>query len=101
MYTPLLFIGGLGGWEVLLIVSIVMLLFGAKKLPELAKGLGTGIREFKSSVSDPIKKEMEADEHKHQNRANTPVAEKETVVEKEQENGAVTAEDHTTKVRHA
>lgn len=77
MYTPLLFIGGLGGWEVLLIVCIVMLLFGAKKLPELAKGLGTGIREFKSSVSDPIKKEVSADESSQQDKVNTntPVVE--------------------------
>lgn len=73
MYTPLLFIGGLGGWEVLLIVSIVMLLFGAKKLPELARGLGTGIREFKSSVSDPIKKEIN-EEPKQKPSAKEPVA---------------------------
>ncbi len=81
MYTPLLFIGGLGGWEVLLIVSIVMLLFGAKKLPELARGLGTGIREFKSSVSDPIKKEMEAEDIKPSHRTTTPVVETKPVVE--------------------
>ena len=37
------------GWEVLAIVAVVVLLFGAKKLPELAKGLGQGIKEFKKS----------------------------------------------------
>ncbi|MEY3412577.1 MAG: hypothetical protein RIQ70_1265, partial [Bacteroidota bacterium] len=38
--TVLLFLGGLGGWEVLLILFVVLLLFGAKKIPELARGLG-------------------------------------------------------------
>jgi sec-independent protein translocase protein TatA len=41
---------GLGGPEIVLALGLV--LFGAKKLPELGKGLGTGIREFKKSVSD-------------------------------------------------
>lgn len=47
--STLLFIGGFGGWEVLLILTIVILLFGAKKIPELARGIGSGIREFKSA----------------------------------------------------
>jgi sec-independent protein translocase protein TatA len=48
----LLFLGGIGGWEVLLIMLVVLLLFGAKKIPELARGLGTGIREFKDASKD-------------------------------------------------
>lgn len=43
---------GLGGWEVILILAVVLILFGAKKLPELAKGLGQGIREFKKASSE-------------------------------------------------
>jgi sec-independent protein translocase protein TatA len=43
---------GLGGMEVVLILAIVLLLFGAKKLPELAKGLGTGIKEFKKATRE-------------------------------------------------
>jgi sec-independent protein translocase protein TatA len=43
--------GRLGPMELLLIFLIVVLLFGGKKLPEIAKGLGKGIREFKSSVA--------------------------------------------------
>ena len=39
------FAGMLGGWEIVLIMAVVLLLFGAKKLPELAKGLGQGIKE--------------------------------------------------------
>ncbi len=41
----------LGGTEVLLIVLVLLLFFGGKKLPELAKGLGKGIREFKNASS--------------------------------------------------
>jgi len=43
---------GFGGWEVVLILAVVLLLFGAKKLPDLAKGLGTGIREFKKATKE-------------------------------------------------
>jgi len=45
--------GFIGGWEIILILAVVVLLFGAKKLPELAKGLGQGIKEFKKSASAP------------------------------------------------
>jgi sec-independent protein translocase protein TatA len=47
----LLFIGGLGTTEVLLIVLVLLLLFGGKKLPELMRGAGRGIREFKDAVN--------------------------------------------------
>jgi len=46
------FSGWLGGYEIILIVVVILLLFGAKKLPELAKGLGKGIRDFKSAAED-------------------------------------------------
>ena len=49
---------GLGGGEIVLILFIILLLFGAKKLPELAKGLGKGINEFKKASKD-IKDEVE------------------------------------------
>ena len=42
----------LGGWEIVLILAVVLLLFGAKKLPDLAKGLGQGIKEFKKATTD-------------------------------------------------
>ena len=44
--------GFFGGWEIVLILAVVLLLFGAKKLPELAKGLGTGIKEFKKATKE-------------------------------------------------
>ncbi len=47
-----MFAAFLGGWEIVLILAVVLILFGAKKLPELAKGLGTGIKEFKKATRD-------------------------------------------------
>ena len=46
-----------GGWEMVVIAIVILLLFGAKKLPELARGLGQGIREFKGAV-DGVKAEI-------------------------------------------
>jgi sec-independent protein translocase protein TatA len=51
-----MFAGILGGWEIVLILAVVLLLFGARRLPELAKGLGQGIREFKKASRDVIDK---------------------------------------------
>ena len=48
----------LGPWEIILILLVVLLLFGAKRLPELAKGLGQGIKEFKGAMND-AKQEIE------------------------------------------
>ena len=42
----------IGMWETIAILAVVLILFGAKKLPELAKGLGKGIREFKKASTD-------------------------------------------------
>ena len=51
-----------GGWEMVVIALVILLMFGAKKLPELARGLGQGIREFKGAV-DGVKDELkEAEE---------------------------------------
>ena len=68
--TILLFLGGIGGWEVLLIMLVVLLLFGAKKIPELARGLGTGIREFKDAskdLRDEINKGMDGNTNANSN----------------------------------
>jgi sec-independent protein translocase protein TatA len=54
----LLFLGGMGVPELLVIFGIIILLFGAKKIPDLARGLGKGIREFKDA-SREIKSEIE------------------------------------------
>jgi sec-independent protein translocase protein TatA len=51
-----------GGTELLIILGIVVLLFGGKKIPELAKGLGQGIKNFKKSVKDDEPEEVAATE---------------------------------------
>lgn len=43
---------GLGPWELLLIFLAILLLFGAKRLPEIAQGMGKGIKEFKKAMKD-------------------------------------------------
>lgn len=43
-------LGRIGIWEIVAILAVILLLFGAKRLPELARGLGQGIREFRKSV---------------------------------------------------
>ena len=48
----------LGPWEIALIVIVIIILFGGKKLPELARGLGLGLREFKKAKQE-IKDEVE------------------------------------------
>ena len=55
---------GLGTTEMILILVVVLFFFGAKKLPELARGLGKGIREFKDAsreVKDNIEKAVQED----------------------------------------
>ena len=46
-YTNITYAGMPGGWEIALIALVILLIFGAKRLPGLARGLGQGIREFK------------------------------------------------------
>jgi len=56
-----------GGWELFLIVLVIIMLFGAKRIPELARGLGRGIREFKDAtkeIKSEIKEGSEADTSK-------------------------------------
>jgi sec-independent protein translocase protein TatA len=65
MITPLVF--NLGFWEIVIIALVVLLLFGGKKIPELMRGLGKGVRNFKDGMKDiekevdDIKKEIESD----------------------------------------
>ena len=57
MNITLLFLGGVGFQEILLIGLFVMVFFGAKRIPEFMKGLGKGVREFKDVVND-VKEEV-------------------------------------------
>ncbi|MCU0276160.1 MAG: twin-arginine translocase TatA/TatE family subunit [Acidobacteria bacterium] len=58
--------GSLGIWEILLIVVVIALLFGGRKLPELGKGLGQGIKNFRNAVkgADADKKEEKPEDEK-------------------------------------
>ena len=53
--------GSLGIWEILIIFVIIALLFGGKKIPELAKGLGEGIKNFRNSIKKDDKEEESSD----------------------------------------
>jgi sec-independent protein translocase protein TatA len=63
---------GLSGNEMIVVLVIVLLLFGGKKIPELMRGLGRGVREFndaKNNVSSEIRKGMEEDPNKSKTQA--------------------------------
>jgi sec-independent protein translocase protein TatA len=48
--VPLALFGPIGAWEIVLILLIVVFLFGARRIPEIARGLGEGIRGFRTSL---------------------------------------------------
>ena len=52
MYALFILLGMLGGWEIALIVLVVLIIFGGKKIPELMKGLGKGMKEFKNATKE-------------------------------------------------
>jgi|AAUQ01.1.fsa_nt_gi sec-independent protein translocase protein TatA len=53
-----------GGWELFAIIVVIVLLFGGKKIPELAKGLGKGIKDFKKAMNEDEKEETAKKETK-------------------------------------
>ncbi|MDD5871634.1 MAG: twin-arginine translocase TatA/TatE family subunit [Bacteroidales bacterium] len=59
MLNQLLLIGNLGTGELIIILIIILLLFGAKKIPDLMKGLGRGVRSFKEGMNE-VKNDIEA-----------------------------------------
>jgi sec-independent protein translocase protein TatA len=59
MNTILLFLGGVGMQEILVIGLFVLVFFGAKKIPDFMKGLGKGVREFKEGVKE-IKQDVDS-----------------------------------------
>lgn len=62
----IIFLGFVGPWQWIIIGLAILLLFGGKKLPELMKGLGTGIKEFKNATNA----EDEKDKNKEKNKEN-------------------------------
>jgi sec-independent protein translocase protein TatA len=63
-------LGVIGPWQIILVIAVVLLLFGGKKIPELMKGVGQGIKEFKDGMNSDNSK------------ANTPEKKDETVEKK-------------------
>lgn len=57
--TPSLGLITFGFWEILLFLAVIMLLFGAKKLPMLARGLGQSVKNFKGELNAPPEEEDE------------------------------------------
>lgn len=57
-------LGIMGPWQVILIVAVVLLLFGGRKIPELMKGLGKGMKEFKDATKDDSDKDKEIKDEK-------------------------------------
>lgn len=59
MNLAYIFLGMVGTWQIVAIIVVVLLLFGGKKIPELMKGLGSGIKEFKDATKDENDKKVE------------------------------------------
>ncbi|PTM06396.1 MAG: twin-arginine translocase TatA/TatE family subunit [Bacteroidetes bacterium] len=54
-------LGAIGPWQIILVVALVLLLFGGRKIPELMRGLGGGIKEFKDAVKEDDKDNKDSD----------------------------------------
>ena len=69
--------------ELLVVLAIVVLLFGAKKIPDLAKGLGKGIKDFKEAVKEEDEKPQQAAKEIEEKKETTATAETSDVKESE------------------
>lgn len=64
----LLFLGNIGAGEIIIVALVILLLFGGKKIPELMKGLGKGVKSFKDGIND-IEKEITAEPQKKEDKS--------------------------------
>ncbi|MCD7714179.1 MAG: twin-arginine translocase TatA/TatE family subunit [Prevotella sp.] len=62
--NQLLFLGNLSGTEIIIIALVILLLFGGKKIPELMKGLGKGVKSFKDGLNETEKPDEEKTDEK-------------------------------------
>lgn len=67
MTQHLMFIGNLGTGEIIILALVVLLLFGGKKIPELMKGLGKGVKSFKDGMNE-IEKEITSEPEKKEDK---------------------------------
>ena len=63
MTHQLLFLGSLGSQEIIIIALVILLLFGGKKIPELMRGLGKGVSQFKKGMNDIENKNISYERH--------------------------------------
>ena len=59
MFLLAFLLGAIGPWQIVLVVVVVLLLFGGRKIPELMRGLGSGIKEFKNASKEETKETKE------------------------------------------
>ena len=59
MISLSIYLGMVGPWQIAIIVALVLLMFGGKKIPELMKGLGGGIKEFKKATKEDSEEKLE------------------------------------------
>ena len=64
-------LGVVGPWQIILIVLVVLILFGGKKIPELMHGLGKGVKEFKNGMAE-VEKELDLDSTKKSDKVLEP-----------------------------
>lgn len=57
-----------GPWEIVLVVLVVLLLFGGRKIPELMKGIGKGVKEFKEGIAEDDKKDSDDSKDKKEEK---------------------------------
>ena len=69
MVSQLLFLGSLGSQEIIIIALVILLLFGGKKIPELMRGLGKGVSQFKKGMKD-IEEEINTEPEKKEELQN-------------------------------
>lgn len=58
MNSIAVFLGMVSPWQILVIVAVILLMFGGKKIPELMRGLGSGIKEFKDATKEEENKDQ-------------------------------------------
>lgn len=58
MNSIVVFLGMPSAWQIILIIAVILLMFGGKKIPELMRGLGSGIKEFKDATKDDENKDQ-------------------------------------------
>src|SRR5215203_800788 len=62
----------IGGVELIILLGIILLFFGAKRIPDLARSLGKGTREFRKGISEATEDEAQKEERKHKSQEENP-----------------------------